>query len=509
MHQLLAALVCSFTFFLLPFSFAFGEPHIIQIVDEATGRGVPLVELHTTSNVRAITDSAGIVAWDEPGLMDRKVYFKIFSSGYEYPADGFGYRGSVVQTKPGQKTVIRLKRLNIAERLYRITGQGIYAESVKAGLKAPLKQPVLNGGVMGQDTVQTIEYQNKLFWFWGDTNRPEYPLGNFSTSGATSELPAKGGLDPVVGIDFTYFVDPAGNSRPMVTGLPKGGVIWIDALMVLPDEQGRPRLLARFARHKSLNEVAQRGLIIWDDAKSTFGPLVDFPLDQPLYPASQPFRQRDGEVDYLYFPTPYATVRVRADFKSVQDQKAYEAWTCLTPGSRYGKAADAALDRDAAGKLVWAWEKDTSPVREKEQRDLIKAGKLTEAESPFQLKDAAGRRVSLHAGTIAYNAFRKRWILIGHEMGGTASLLGECWYTEADRPEGPFLHGVKIATHEKYTFYNVVHHPQFDQENGRVVYFEGTYTKEFSGNPDATPRYDYNQIMYRLDLGDPRLKAAQ
>jgi hypothetical protein len=27
----------------------------------------------------------------------------------------------------------------------------------------------------------------------------------------------------------------------------------------------------------------------------------------------------------------------------------------------------------------------------------------------------------------------------------------------------------------------------------------------FSGNPDKTPRYDYNQVMYRLDLADPRL----
>src|SRR5262249_24050027 len=27
----------------------------------------------------------------------------------------------------------------------------------------------------------------------------------------------------------------------------------------------------------------------------------------------------------------------------------------------------------------------------------------------------------------------------------------------------------------------------------------------FSGNSDPTPRYDYNQVMYQLDLSDPRL----
>ena len=43
-----------------------------------------------------------------------------------------------------------------------------------------------------------------LYWFWGDTERVSYPLGNFSASGATSELPGRGGLDPNVGVDLTY-----------------------------------------------------------------------------------------------------------------------------------------------------------------------------------------------------------------------------------------------------------------------------------------------------------------
>jgi hypothetical protein len=28
----------------------------------------------------------------------------------------------------------------------------------------------------------------------------------------------------------------------------------------------------------------------------------------------------------------------------------------------------------------------------------------------------------------------------------------------------------------------------------------------FSGNENPTPRYDYNQILYKIDLADPRLK---
>ncbi|MFQ5731289.1 MAG: hypothetical protein ACE5KM_04960, partial [Planctomycetaceae bacterium] len=63
----------------------------------------------------------------------------------------------------------------------------------------------------------------------------------------------------------------------------------------------------------------------------------------------------------------------------------------------------------------------------------------------------------------------------------------------------------KIVTHDKYSFYNPKQHPMFDKRGGRVIYFEGTYTNTFSGNPDRTPRYNYNQILYRLDLADPRL----
>src|SRR5260370_42295651 len=56
---------------------------VIQVVDDQTGRGVPLVELKTTNDAAWWTDSNGIVAFDEPGLMDREVFFHISSSGYE------------------------------------------------------------------------------------------------------------------------------------------------------------------------------------------------------------------------------------------------------------------------------------------------------------------------------------------------------------------------------------------------------------------------------------------
>ncbi len=70
------------------------RPFRIQVVDEQTGRGVPLVELRTVNQIRYVTDSNGIVAFDEPGLFNRKVFFTVTSHGYEAAKDGFGYRGN-------------------------------------------------------------------------------------------------------------------------------------------------------------------------------------------------------------------------------------------------------------------------------------------------------------------------------------------------------------------------------------------------------------------------------
>src|ERR1041384_3335061 len=81
----------------------------ITVIDDETGRGVPLVELKTTGAARFYTDSNGIVAFDEPGLMDQEVYFHIKSHGYEYPADGFGFRGIALKVTRGGSAVIKIK----------------------------------------------------------------------------------------------------------------------------------------------------------------------------------------------------------------------------------------------------------------------------------------------------------------------------------------------------------------------------------------------------------------
>ncbi len=87
----------------------------IHLVDDKTGRGVALVELRTVNDIVLHSDSSGWVAFHEPGLMGREVYFAIASPGYEYPKDGFGNRGVRLASTPGTTATVKIKRTNIAD----------------------------------------------------------------------------------------------------------------------------------------------------------------------------------------------------------------------------------------------------------------------------------------------------------------------------------------------------------------------------------------------------------
>jgi len=478
-----------------------GKYFKITVVDAQTGRGVPLVELRCVNDVRYVTDSNGIVAFYEPALMDRNVFFHVKSHGYEFPKDGFGYRGKAVRVDGGGSARLEIKRLNIAERLYRMTGAGIYRDSLLVGHPIPIKRPVLNGQVLGSDSVVNAVFRGKILWFWGDTNRPGYPLGNFHVPGATSLLPRQGGLDPDRGVDLNYFLGEKGFAKETAR-MPGDGPTWISGLVVLRDETGGERMFACYVKVRSFLQVYQRGLVEFNPTTRQFEKVVEFDMDAPLYPSGHPLLHTEAGVKYVYFADPFPLVRVRADAEQLANPASYEAYTCLEEGSRLDRIR---LERTRDRALRYAWKKNTPPIGWKEQARLIQAGHLKPEEALPRLQDErTGKPVIAHRGSVYWNDYRRRWVMIACETGGT-SPLGEIWYAEAEALEGPWTHARKIVTHEKYSFYNPKQHPMFDRDGGRVIYFEGTYTALFSGNTDRTPWYDYNQIMYRLDLSDPRL----
>jgi hypothetical protein len=480
----------------------------IRVIDRATRRGVPLVELRATNDSRWITDSNGIVAFDDEGLMGRKVFFSISSHGYTYPKDGFGFSGVALDAKPGGSATIELDRQNIAERLYRITGEGIYRDSLMVGEPVPLRLPQLNGGVMGQDTVEVTPYHGKLYWFWGDTNRSDYPLGNFHTSGATSQEPSGGGLNPSAGIDLTYFTDSSGFCKAMLPN-KEPGPVWIGGLCTVLDSQRNERLLCNYARMKGLGDVQERGLALFDDEREVFEPINSLDIKDPQCPLGHPVQVDVLGVSYVYSAIsdsdPIPGVRVLRDLKHVTDPGAYEAYTCLAPGSRYN-GTKSTVDRNADGTIRYAWKPATAAVTWKQQQELIHAGKLKSDEALIQLRDVdTGKVIQPAGGSVFWNRYLHKWVMIFGQLSGSTSLLGEIWYSAADTPTGLWVYARKIVTHNNYTFYNPAQDPFFNQSGGKEIFFEGTYTRTFSDNKDPTPRYDYNQIMYRLSLDDPRL----
>jgi hypothetical protein len=501
------------------------EPYFaIQVVDAETGRGVPLVEFETMDNQLHVTDSAGRIAFNEPGQMGVPVWFSMRSHGYDVPIDGFGMAGQRFTTAPGGSTVVKLHRRNIAERVARLTGMGIYRDSVLLGEKVPLAEPLGCGGVVGQDSVHAVVYRGRIFWLWGDTMRLSYPLGNFRTVCAWSDLPAKGGLPPSQGVNFHYFTAADGFAKEMCPLERKEGVVWLSGLAVVRDDAGAERLIASYSRRQGMEKAHEQGIAIFNDEKEIFERLVTLPLAETWrMPAGHSTAVRDGDTDYLYFGEASLSVRVPARLRDVQDPASYEAWTCATSGGGrdagerkpakglarlFSSAASEFVPRRKAdGSLDYAWRKDAPPIESPKETEWLRRKLIKPEECRVTPVDVATKeRVTLHAGTVRWNEYRKRWVLVAVQSFGKPSFLGEVWYAESGAPTGPWLRAVKVVTHDRYSFYNPAQHAFFDEEGGRFVYFEGTYSHTFSNNEKRTPRYDYNQMLYRLDLADERLR---
>ena len=435
----------------------------IEVVDKGSGWPVPLVELRTTHNVRFITDNAGVIAFDLPELMGRETWFDVVGNGYEVPKDGFGFRGVRLTPEPGKTLRVEVERKIVARRLGRLTGGGLFAESQKLGRELDWPE----SGILGCDSVQSAVHRGRRFWLWGDTTLARYPLGIFDSSGATTEpLPLKS-FTPPVRVKFDYFRD--GDGRPRgITKMPGDGPTWATGMISLPDKTGTPRLVCAYMKVRPPMEEYEWGLAVWNEQTATFDRLRELwkkseaSPKRPPVPAGHPVLWTDAAgKKWVLFGHPFPELRCPATFEAWQDDS---TWETLDPPRTFGAAT-----------------------------------------GDEQVKPHEG----VHSGSIAWNAFRKRWVTVFMQAFGQPSAFGELWYAEADSPLGPWGKAVKVLSHENYTFYNPCLHPDLTPEGSSVLLFEGTYTRQFSNNPPATPRYEYNQILYRLDLDDPALAPAR
>lgn len=294
------------------------EYFVIRVVDEETGRGVPLVELRFPNEVKYWTDSAGVAAIDELSFIERDVFIAIRSHGYEYSdATPLG-RGVNARIETGEVLELRVHRTMIAERLYRLTGEGIYRDSEMAGLPVAMEEPMTSALVLGQDTVSAAVYKGVIFWIWGDTIGPSY--WNFSVTAATSDL----NDDPDAAVNYNYFTDPRGHVKRMLP-LPSEGLVWIEGLIPMIDPNGVERLIATYTRQDGLKFPDECGLALLDDRRREFRPWVQLPCrDQHV--SSHPF-QHDG---YWYL---YPWLRVPDDWNATQDPSQWEVRDVQLPSN--------------------------------------------------------------------------------------------------------------------------------------------------------------------------------
>ena len=435
------------------------EPCRIEVVEKGSGWPVPLIELRTTNDARFITDNAGLIAFDLPELMGRDTWFDIFGHGYEVPADGFGSRGVRLRPEPGKTCRVEVTRTNIAKRLGRATGSGIFAESQKLGRELDWRDQ----GLMGCDSVQNAVHRGKLFWAWGDSKLQQYPIGIFDMTSATTAVQPLASFEPPLRLRFDYFADAKGAPRG-VAKMPGNGPTWVSGYVSLPDKDGTPHLVGTYIKVRNHLEAYESGLCVWNDETSNFEQLrvlwtksKSDPI-QPAAPDGHPVLWKDDKgKEWVLFGNPFPTLRCEATFEAWQD---VARWQTSTPQPSLRAAGD-------------------------------------------------GKVVKPHSGSIAWNPWRKRWVTVFMESFGRPSVFGELWYAEADKPTGPWGPAVKVLTHDNYTFYNPRLHPEFTSADSPILIFEGTYTAEFSDHAHPTPRYNYNQMLYRLDLDDSALAPAQ
>jgi hypothetical protein len=258
-----------------------------------------------------------------------------------------------------------------------------------------------------------------------------------------------------------------------------------------------------------LAEAYEQGMMVYNDDREVFEVKSNLPLIETWRMLqSHPVRMQSGGTEYLVCGHPFPVTRVPATLSAVMDPTRYESWSCVDPEDDLSTTSPR---RDESGALVWQWQA-SPPVTQHQEKRWLDSGLLHPSEARLTPTDSADakRRVMMHSGTVQWNAHRQRWILIAIEQTldrESPSMLGEVWYSEAPSPQGPFTKAVRIVTHNKQSFYNPAHHPFFDEQNGRWIYFEGTYCNTFTGSP-ATQRYNYNQIMYRLDLDRPELRKV-
>lgn len=461
-----------------------GEYAQINVVEESTGQPIPMVKLIFHNGMIFYTDNQGIAAVRIPGLMGEQVRVVLRSPSPGYPGDFF-LGGAHVVLRPDGSDTITIERRNLAERLYRVTGMGLYRDSKLVGADVPIEDPLSNLDVISHGLGNQAVFKGKLYWFWDGHSTLRNPIPNLKLSGATSELPSSGGLDPRIGINLDYVTGFFGVRR--LLRIDENVQAVKRNVFVTEDSSGEQVLHAYYQLLDDGSRV-EHGILLWDESGKQFKIVKEFPSGMKVRVCRNTIRIQTEGREWFYLTCPHPIVRVPARPDLFQDPSRYETFAPL----------------DEEGN--WGWQTQTETITNRDQPQLLESTSMTREDGLFHLTDVrTGQSILGMGGTVNWNEYRDKWIMVFTEALGR-SKHGEVWYAEADSPLGPWVYARRIATHRQstrfareFTYAFPKLHSYFQKQKGETVFFSGTFGK-FLTESAPVPRYEMNEMMYGLDV---------
>lgn len=499
----------------------------VEVDSNGIESGIPLVLFRTAGNyISLFTDSAGNAAFNEPGLMDGPLFFNVLADGYEIdPSPSveiyeLPYDSGVVLnvSKYGSAKVL-MRRTQMAARLYRLTGSGLYRDSVLTNASGDIPDSIISScreviddvGVLGQDTVMTGTYKGKVFWFFGDTTCQRSARQNncedygMYTVGATSCVPQSNGKckanEPP---GLKYFSSQEGgflHVKPMAPDIaPYEQNTWIAAVMVFTNSNGEEVMYSNYMKNPGDGENAgsiQSGMAKWNDALEVFEATSSWPLDIAFLNGVHTMQLLGEDVNadgYVYMS---GGLRVLATEETVIEYTSYQQYNLDTHMWEYLYAG---------------------------------LGRLGEGNSTTAKHvGATTRKIKLHLTSLLPSSWSVASVEWSEYVGmyvvlGNGGMHGGIYLAVGPRVTGPWSKGVLVASHNTSgtSCYNQVLLPHLFRDNGRYIQFACTFTamwsdtdNEFSDSSWSTclfgmndgancantvPRYEYNNLVYEVDV---------
>lgn len=445
----------------------------INVLDSATGNGVPLVLLRTVNYIQLYTDSNGIAAFYEPGMMEQPVWFSVLADGYELRQNNLTegkveiyskpYDSGVVLNTSGTKTVY-LTRTQLAERRFRLTGGGLYRDSYLVGAKVPASAQNHTyidkvSRSVGQDTLMLTRFKEDIFWFFGDTVCPKSARQNncvgrgMYTVGAKTKFSESKVYPPAL----EYFGED-GMPRPMAKIEPLRQNTWIAGVFSIGDN-----LYGNYFKNPgdgASPDQAKQGMAKWSG--ESFEEISEWPRNSSLSlngaHTIHAFGPAHASNEWVYFVNNHVYCRVPAKDDLISNYSAFEV-----------------------------------------------------------LPRPKGQ--TINCNTINWNDYIKRYICIGDAPTGGPGLI----VAFSETLFGSFEQNItRITSHSNSmsSCYNGLHLPYLDQ--GSVIFVACTFTSMWS-NANKTdslwstclfginsekncapvvPRYEYNNIISSLNLSN-------